>query len=207
MSKSSKPIKFTGFYFITDSKLSKNGILRDVEDAIKGGATIIQYREKEKDTGPMVEEARALKRICEGRATLLINDRVDVCLAVDADGVHLGQSDMTYGDAYKLLSNKIIGVTVHNVDEAVDAMKKGADYLGVSPIFHTDTKEDAGPASGLKLLEEVSGCVDLPIVAIGGIKLDNVRSVINAGAVTVCAMSATIGENTEERVRQFTQLL
>jgi thiamine-phosphate pyrophosphorylase len=200
-------MNFKGFYFITDSSLTTRNIVNDVEEAIKGGATIVQYREKDKDIGPMVEEARAVKKVCDGKATFLINDRVDVCLAVDADGVHLGQMDMDYHTARRLLGDKIIGVTVHDLEEAKTAEADDADYVGVSPIFHTDTKRDAGPAAGLELIKEVRANIVLPIVAIGGIKLDNTQSVLDAGADTVCAMSATIGDNVEEKVGEFNKLI
>ncbi len=200
-------MNFNGFYFITDSRLSRQGIVRDVEDAIRGGATIIQYREKEKDTGPMIEEAREIKGVCRGKAAFLINDRVDVCLAVDADGLHLGQTDMGYKDARRLLGDKIIGITVHNLKEAKAAEAMGADYVGVSPIFETKTKADAGPAAGLETLKEIAQNLAIPVVAIGGITLENAKSVMEAGATTLCAMSATIGEDVGRRVRAFTNII
>jgi thiamine-phosphate pyrophosphorylase len=199
-------MKLQGFYFITDSKLSKNGIVQDVKDAIAGGARIIQYREKYKDNWSMIHESKELKKICEGKAIFIINDRLDICLAVDADGVHLGQDDLIE-TARSRLREKIMGITVHNLEEAKAAEDKGADYLGVSPIFHTDTKGDAGPAAGLELVGEIKANCSLPIVAIGGIRLDNAKSVLGAGADTVCAMSATIGDKTEESVRAFSKLI
>ncbi len=200
-------MNFKGFYFITDSGLTKQGIVKDVEDAIGGGATIIQYREKQKDTGPMVEEARAIKEICEGKATFLINDRVDVCLAVGADGAHLGQSDMPYGDARELLGEgRTIGLTAHNLEEAKGAEAIGADYVAVSPVFETKTKSDAGPAAGLDLVKNASEALAIPIVAIGGITPENAGSVMGAGATTLCALSATIGEGTKERVGEFARI-
>lgn len=184
---------YSGFYFITDSNLSRQGVLGDVWEALAGGATTIQYREKNLDTGPMIEEAREIKGLCKGRAILIINDRVDVALAIDADGVHIGQSDMPYHIARSLLGDdKIIGVTVHNLDEALAAESGGADYLGVSPIFSTATKDDAGPAAGLGLIREVKKRCALPIIAIGGITRDNAKDVINAGADMVCAISSTV---------------
>src|SRR3989338_2334027 len=152
----SKNLNDIDFYFITDRKLSKKGNIEDIKAAAKAGAKIVQYREKEKSTKEMILEAKEIKSICDENNTLfLINDRVDICLAVDADGVHLGQDDMPYETARKLLGNKIIGLTVHNVKEAVEAEKKGADYIGVSPIFETTTKKDAGRAAGVRLIEGV----------------------------------------------------
>jgi thiamine-phosphate pyrophosphorylase len=199
---------YKGFYFITDSSLTKKGIVSDAEAAIKGGATIVQYREKCMDTGPMIDKALQLKDICAGKAALIINDRVDIALAVNADGVHLGQTDMDYKNARRLLGNsKVIGVTVHNLEEAKAAEAMGADYLGVSPVFHTDTKGDAGPAAGLGTLREIRAGTSLPIAAIGGIKLENLREVLDAGADTVCAMSATIGKDVESKVREFSDII
>ncbi len=99
----------------------------------------------------------------------MINDRVDIALAVDADGVHLGLEDAPYDIARKQLPNKIIGLTIHNVKEAVEAEKIGADYVGVSPIFETKTKPDAGPAAGLQLIKDVKEAIKIPFVAIGGV--------------------------------------
>jgi len=202
-------MNFHGFYFITDSGLSKNGIIKDVEAAIRGGATIIQYREKCKDIGAMVIEAREIKKVCRGKASLIINDRVDVCLAADADGVHLGQTDMDYQTARKLLGGgKTIGITVHDLKEARAAEAMGADYLGLSPVFETKTKGDAGRAAGLNFVRDVSGAVSIPTVAIGGINLENAVSVMKAGATTLCAISATVGSaDVEKAVREFTEII
>ena len=110
------------FYFITDSELSKNGIFSDVENALNTGCKIVQYREKNKSTKDMIEEGNKLRELCDGRAIFLINDRIDIALAVNADGVHIGQKDMSYNFSKKLLGkNKIIGLTVHNLAEALEA--------------------------------------------------------------------------------------
>jgi len=200
-------MNFRGFYFITDSALTKRGIIEDVRAAVSGGAAIVQYREKSKDTGPMVEEAKELRGICKGKALFLINDRVDVALAVDADGVHLGQTDMDYQSARRLLGEKIIGVTVHSLREAKEAEAMGADYVGLSPIFATATKPDAGKAVGLRTLKEVCDSVSIPVVAIGGITLENARGVMEAGATALCAISATVGKDVESEVRKFSRII
>jgi len=201
-------MNFRGFYFITDSSLTKNGVAKDVAAAINAGAKIVQYREKSKDTGPMMKEALEIKKLCKGKALFLINDRVDIALAVDADGVHLGQTDMDFATARKILEGgKIIGVTVHNLAEARDVEATGADYLGLSPIFETKTKGDAGKAVGLRTLREVCDAVAIPVVAIGGINLENARSVMEAGATTLCAISATVGKDVEREVRRFNRII
>jgi thiamine-phosphate pyrophosphorylase len=181
-----------GYYFITDAILSRAGNLSDVAKAVAAGVRVVQYREKQGRTRNLVAEARQLREIC--RQTLfLVNDRVDVALEVEADGVHLGQEDLPYPEARKILGpEKIIGVTVHNVAEALAAQAWGADYLGVSPIFSTATKADAGTPTGVALLAEIRRQVSLPLVAIGGITLENAPEVIGAGADGVCAISAVV---------------
>lgn len=184
-----------GYYFITDSKLSLAGIVSDTRKAVEAGAQIVQYREKSAETSILYGEALALKEICAGRATLIINDRIDIAMAVDADGTHIGQGDMPYEAARRLLGRgKIIGVTVHNLKEAIEAERMGADYLGVSPIFATGTKQDAGNPCGTDMLREIRREVSLPLVAIGGIDLSNVEAVIDAGADMVCAISAVVAK-------------
>ena len=181
-----------GYYFITAAGLSRAGNLSDVAAAVAAGVRVVQYRQKQGLTFDLVAEARQLRELC--RHTLfLVNDRVDVALEVGADGVHLGQEDFSYREARKLLGpEKIIGVTVHTVAEALAAQAGGADYLGVSPIFSTATKADAGAPTGVALLNEIRRRVTLPLVAIGGITLANAPAVIGAGADGVCAIAAVV---------------
>lgn len=197
------------FYLITDSSLSKKGILNDVSKAIRAACKIVQYREKSKSTVEMVAEAKKIKELCKGKAIFLVNDRIDIALAVDADGVHLGHYDMSYKSARKLLGNeKIIGLTVHNVKEAVRAEKIGADYIGLSPIFHTSTKKDAGKVCGTSMITKVRKKVKLPIVAIGGINKQNVADVIKAGADSAAAISSVIrSDNVQKEVSDFIKII
>jgi thiamine-phosphate pyrophosphorylase len=181
------------FYLLTDSGLSMGGILDDVKQAVDAGCRIVQYREKNKCTRDMVSEAAAVKEICAGKAVFLVNDRIDVALAVDADGVHIGQDDMPFETTRKLLGDsKIIGLTVHDDTEAAEAEAIGADYIGLSPIYATSTKEDAGAACGISMIERTKNTVNIPIVAIGGINKENVREVIKAGADSAVAISAVL---------------
>jgi len=181
-----------GYYFITDAKTSRAGNLNDVKNAVRANVEVVQYREKYKNTHQMYEEAVKLRAICKD-IKFLINDRIDIALAVDADGVHLGNDDLPFSVARKLLGkNRIIGVTAHNLKEAQRAEKLGADYLGVSPIFLTTTKPDAGKPAGLELIRQIKKNVSLPIVAIGGINLSNAKDVVNAGADSLCAISAVV---------------
>ena len=181
-----------GYYFITEARLSRAGNLSDVASAVAAGVRVVQYREKQGLTFDLVAEARQLRKLC--RPTLfLVNDRVDLACEVGADGVHLGQEDLPCPEARQILGpEKIIGVTVCNVAEALAAQAGGADYLGVSPIFSTATKADAGAPTGVALLAEIRRRVSLPLIAIGGITLANAPEVIKAGADGVCAISAVV---------------
>jgi len=181
-----------GYYFITAASLSRAGNLSDVAAAVAAKVRVVQYRQKQGLTSELVAEARQLRELCR-HIRFLVNDRVDLALEVGADGVHLGQEDLPYPEARKMLGpEKIIGVTVHNVAEALAAQAAGADYLGVSPIFATATKADAGAPAGVALLKEIRRRVTLPLVAIGGITLANARAVIAAGADAVCAIAAVV---------------
>ena len=181
-----------GYYFITDTNLSRAGNLSDVAAAVAAGVRVVQYRQKQGRTFDLVAEARQLRQLCR-HIRFLVNDRVDLALEVGADGVHLGQEDFSYYEARNLLGpGKIIGVTVHNVAEALAAQAGGADYLGVSPIFSTATKADAGAPTGVELLAEIRRQVTLPLVAIGGITLAKAPAVIAAGADAVCAINAVV---------------
>jgi thiamine-phosphate pyrophosphorylase len=196
-----------GYYFITDAALSRAGNHHDVTCAERAGVFMVQYRAKNLETRDMVEEALSLRRICV-HTRLVINDRIDVALAVDADGVHIGQDDMPYAAARRILgSEKIIGVTVHSVEEAVAAQAQGADYVGVSPIFSTTTKRDAGAPAGLRLIGDVKRAVSIPVAAIGGINLSNAAAVVSAGADSLCAISAVVStDDVSDAIKKF-QLL
>ncbi|PIV11976.1 MAG: thiamine phosphate synthase [Candidatus Omnitrophica bacterium CG12_big_fil_rev_8_21_14_0_65_43_15] len=181
-----------GYYFITDSGISRKGNVSDVKNAVRAGVKVIQYRNKNIDSGVLYREALKLRKIVK-KAVFLINDRADIALAVGADGVHIGQSDLPYEKARKILGkNKIIGVTAHNVKEAMAAERAGADYLGVSPVFATRTKKDAGFAAGIDIIKKIKKRVKIPVVAIGGINLSNAKSVVDAGADSLCAISAVV---------------
>jgi thiamine-phosphate pyrophosphorylase len=178
-----------GYYFITDSNLTKDGIFEDVKIAIKAGARFVQYRRKNVNTKVIYDEAYELRKICQS-ATFIINDRVDIAQAVDADGVHLGSTDMPYFGARKIIGmGRIIGCTVHDLAGAIHAEQMGVNYLGVGPIFQTQTKEDYLPARGIELITAVRKSCRIPIVAIGGISIDNAQSVIDSGANMICAIS------------------
>ena len=202
-------LKNIDFYLVTDSKLSKKGILSDVKEAVEAGCQIIQYREKNKSTQKMIYEASEIKRICRNNAKFLVNDRIDIALAVDADGVHLGQNDMPIEIARKLLGkDKIIGLTVHNVDEAIEAENKGADYVGLGPIFDTVTKKDAGEGIGPDKIRGIKKSIKIPVVAIGGINMDNCESVIQNGADCLVAIYAVVGsDDIKSEIKNFINIV
>jgi len=196
-----------GYYFITDSSLSKAGNTSDVKNAVAAGVRVVQYRNKNGNTKEMNNEAAVLRKICKD-ILLLINDRLDIALAVDADGVHLGQDDMPYEIARKILGkDKVIGITVHNIEEAREAEKIGADYVGVSPVFSTSTKSDAGKPAGVSLIIEIKKNVSIPVVAIGGINLKNAEEVVAAGADGLCAISAVVAaDDVAAEIKKFQEL-
>ncbi|MEW8958276.1 MAG: thiamine phosphate synthase [Moorella sp. (in: firmicutes)] len=166
-----------------------------VRQALAGGATAIQLREKDMPAREMVELGREIRTLTRAAgAAFIVNDRLDVALAVDADGLHIGQEDLPARVARKLLGpGKILGVSTGTVLEARQAVADGADYLGVGSIFATKSKGDAGEPIGLAGLKAIRAAVDVPIVAIGGIDAGNVAEVIAAGADGVAVVSAVIG--------------
>ena len=182
-------------YVITDAKLSRGRSHWEViRAAIAGGATVVQYREKEGTTRQMIEEARALRELARQAGVLfIVNDRVDIALAVDADGVHVGQDDMPAPLARKLLgAGKIVGVSVDNLEQALQAERDGADYIGAGPIFATPTKPDAAPPIGVEGLAQICRRVSIPVVAIGGINAENAGPIVEAGAAGVAVVSAVV---------------
>ena len=182
-------------YVITDAALSRGrSHVQVATEAIRGGADAIQLRDKSASTRELVEVGFALRQLTrEAGVLFIVNDRVDVALAVDADGVHVGQDDMPAAIARRLLGpSKIIGVSAATPEEARQAKADGADYLGVGAIYATASKADAGLPTGPGLLGEIKQAVDLPIVAIGGVNVHNAAEAIRAGADGVAVISAVV---------------
>jgi thiamine-phosphate pyrophosphorylase len=182
-------------YLVTDRSLSKGRSNREiVEAAVAGGVTCVQLREKRCGTRQFIQEALALRPLLrDHHIPLIINDRLDVALAVEADGVHLGQSDMPIRIARKIGgSSLIIGISAESTDDALRAEQQGADYIGISPVFATPTKTDTAVPLGLEGVHKIGGLVDIPLVGIGGINQDNAASVIAAGADGVAVVSAIV---------------
>ena len=179
-------------YAVTDRTwVGKETLYEQVEDALKGGATFIQLREKELDKESFLKEAIEIKKLCKKyNVPFVINDEVDIALCVDADGVHVGQSDMEAGNVRELLGpDKIIGVSAQTVEQAILAEKRGADYLGVGAVFKTGSKDDADDVSH-DTLKAICEAVSIPVIAIGGITVDNVAELEGTGICGIAVISA-----------------
>ena len=182
-------------YLVTDRRLSLGrSTVEVVAAAVSGGVTCVQLREKHCSTREFLEEARRVRELLAGTGVpLIINDRLDVALAVAADGVHLGQNDMHLSDARRLVGERlVIGISAESVADAIRAEAEGADYIGVSPVFTTPTKMDTAPPLGLEGLREIRRAVSLPLVAIGSIRHDNAAEVLRAGADGLAVVSAIV---------------
>ena len=185
-------------YLVTNSDhLAREPFLRVIEEALQNGVTLLQLREKDKDGREFYEEALAVKELSKRyHVPLLIDDRIDVALAVDADGVHVGQSDLPVSVARKLLGpGKIVGATAKTVAQALEAQEQGADYLGTGAIFPTQTKAAAIPAS-VGTLSEVCRAVNIPVVAIGGLKQDNLSVLEGCPISGIAVVSAIMSSAT-----------
>lgn len=195
------------FHVITDSKRSRGrSHLEVAQAAIRGGATVVQLRDKEATTRELVETGRVLRDLIrEMGVTFIVNDRVDVALAVEADGVHLGVDDMPVPIARRLMGSRaIIGFSPETLQQARQAEANGADYLGVGAVFGTGTKPDSGPSIGVEGLREMVQAVSIPVVAIGGITADNATQCIQAGAAGVAVISAVVAaEDVEAAARRL----
>jgi len=182
-------------YVVTDRALSRQRSDLDVvRAALAGGATVIQLRDKQAGGRQLADTGRALLALTRAAGALLIvNDRVDVAVAIDADGAHVGQEDLGARDARRLLGpGKLLGVSAANAAEAVQAERDGADYIGAGTVFATATKADAGTPIGMEGLAAISRAVRIPSVAIGGINAANAAACIAAGAIGVAVISAVV---------------
>ncbi|RHG54291.1 thiamine phosphate synthase [Ruminococcus sp. AF24-32LB] len=195
-------------YAITDRHwLNGESLYQQVEKALQGGVTFLQLREKKLDKELFMKEAREIKELCRKyKVPFIINDNVEIAKAIDADGVHVGQSDMEAGDVRKRLgADKIIGVSAKTVEQALLAEKHGADYLGVGAVFSTSTKTDATGVSH-ETLRDICQAVKIPVVAIGGITKDNVNELSGYGADGIAVISAIFAqENITEAAKDLKQ--
>lgn len=183
-------------YAVTDRYwLNGETLYSQVEKSLQGGATFIQLREKNLDYESFLEEAKEIKELCARyQVPFVINDEVDIAIAMDADGVHVGQSDMEAGDVReKLGPDKIIGVSAQTVEQAILAEKRGADYLGVGAVFPTGSKDDADDVSH-ETLKAICDAVSIPVIAIGGIGMHNVQELAGTGICGVAVISAIFAQ-------------
>jgi thiamine-phosphate pyrophosphorylase len=188
-------------YLVTDGALSKMPMPEVVKKAVAGGVTCVQIREKSADTREFIEIAAEIKNILAGSGVpLIINDRVDIALAVKADGVHLGQSDMPLDMARRICgSGMIIGISAESDNDAVEAERNGADYVAVSPVFSTPTKTDTAKPMGLDGIKSIKKLVKLPVIGIGGINFSNAAEVIKSGADGIAIVSAIMAADDPEK--------
>lgn len=196
-------------YAVTDRAwLGAKSLSMVVREALEGGASFIQLREKNLPFDEFLAEANEIKEVCkEYMVPFVINDNVDVALACDADGVHLGQDDMSPIEARKILGdNKIIGLSAVNLEQAILAEKQGADYLGVGAVFPTSTKEDADYVS-YEELKKICEAVSIPVVAIGGIGADNIMELRGSGIDGISVVSAIFAQkNIKEATENLLKL-
>lgn len=186
-------LKDCKIYVIIDRDVIKNrDILKVTKDVLRGGADIIQLRDKSSDDKKLLQYARAIKKVTKKyKRRFIINDRVDIARIIGADGVHLGQDDIPIEEARKILGKKIIGVSTHNLEQAKKAVRRGADYIGIGPVFKSPTKKRLPPI-GPSILGRAGKTINIPFFAIGGISLDNITEVKKAGAGRVAVISQAI---------------
>ena len=190
-------------YLVTDKSDDVEKFLNTIEEAIKGGVTVVQIREKTADTLDFYNLALKVKEITtKYDVPLIINDRVDIAMAVDADGVHVGQSDMPCDVTRRLIGeDKILGVSAATVQEAKKAQENGADYIGTGAVFPTQTKDDADSVTKEEL-EEIVKSIDIPVVAIGGITLDNASELADTGIKGLSVVSAIMSSENPKKSSQ-----
>lgn len=182
-------------------------LLEFARELVAGGATLIQYRNKKGSGRETLAQARELRHVCGARAKLIINDRADLCVLAGADGVHVGQDDLSPAGARLVVGERRwVGVSTHSVEQLRAADATPADYLAIGPVFATSSKENPDPVVGLAGVKAARMATRKPLVAIGGISVENFRSVLEAGADSVAVISALLG-SPRKSVEQFLRIL
>lgn len=183
-------------YLVTDRRWLKESLCQAVEKAIQGGVTCVQLREKNLSQIDFIEEGKQLLDIChQHHIPLIINDNIDVMIKVQADGIHVGQNDMDAKSVREIIGpDKILGVSVRTVQQALKAQEDGADYLGVGSVFITQTKDDAQKVN-IHTLRDICHAVDIPVIAIGGICQDNILELKESGIDGVAVVSAIMAQD------------
>ncbi|WP_039656287.1 thiamine phosphate synthase [Clostridium tyrobutyricum] len=185
-------------YLVTDRRfIGEKPLKKAVEEAIIGGVTLVQIREKSASTREFYNVALEVKQVTSHyNVPIIINDRIDIAQAIDADGVHLGQSDMPLSIARKILGDKkIIGISTGTIEEALEAESGGADYIGIGTIFNTGTKKDTDNPLGVDGLKKVYDSVNIPAVAIGGINNENFKDILSTGVDGIAVVTAILRSN------------
>ncbi len=202
----SREIDFN-LYLITDRKLFTNhySLFTSVEGALKAGIKAVQLREKDLPTRELLHMAYGMRDLTTRYgAKLFINDRLDIAMCVNADGIHLGQSSIPAYAVRKVVGDKMmLGVSTHNLQEALEAEKEGADFITFGPIYHTPSKVKYGDPLGLEPLIEVKEKISIPILGIGGIKIDNAKDVIDAGAHGIAVISGILGASDIKNITEI----
>ncbi len=197
-------------YLVTDSRMSFRPLEEIIKEAVKGGVDIVQLREKDCPTREFYHTAVKLKKMLHRcKVPLIINDRIDIALACDADGLHIGQNDIPYAIARKLMGDKkIIGLSVENAEQAEKANYLNIDYVGASPVYGTPTKTDTAKPLGLGGLREITRISRHPVVAIGGINAGNIKDMLYSGAQSVAVVSAIMAaENPKAATQELKKIL
>lgn len=199
---------FGGLCFITEHNTGGLSFLDMTQAVLRAGVGWVQYRDKDGSRRKVYEEAIKLGDLArKHNAVFIVNDYSDIALAVDADGVHLGQDDLPVKEAREILGKgKIIGVSTHGIEQALEAEQAGADYIGFGPVFHTSTK-DAGSPRGTDLIGKIKNKIGIPVVAIGGINLENIHSVLETGVDAVAVASAILKGDIEENAGRFMEII
>ncbi|MBF0566818.1 MAG: thiamine phosphate synthase [Nitrospirae bacterium] len=208
MFKKRRKLYLGGLCLILDRGIDGKSVFDTVISVIPRGVKWIQLRDKESTPLQIYKSARIVKTVTAANGVkFIINDRSDIARAVEADGVHLGQEDLPLSEAKKIMDGKLIGISTHSLAQAVEAQSMGADYIGFGPIFGTKTK-NAGPSLGPDAIRELLPHITIPIVAIGGINLGNLESVLDSGANAVAVASAiTYEDDVPEAVERFMKVL
>ena len=183
-----------------------NSIVEFARDLAEGGVTLLQYRNKEGDTRQMLAHAREIKRVLQGKVTLIMNDRADLCVAMGYDGVHLGQDDLPADGARLVVGERIVGVSTHNPQQAKEADASQADYIAIGPVFPTTGKKNPDALVGLEGVRKARALTKKRLVAIGGITRHNAKSVIEAGADSVAVISDLLS-SPRRAAEEFLRLL
>ena len=197
----------TDIYAITDTALSRGrSALEVTEHLLRSGVRIIQYREKDKKAGEMLKECRQIREATKNSgACFIVNDHVDIAILADADGVHIGQDDLPVAEVRRLIGpHRIIGLSTHSPQQADQAIAAKVDYIGVGPLFMTQTKKDVCNPVGLSYLDYIVKTISIPFVAIGGIKRHNIADVVHHGAQCCCLVSEILeAEDIEQRIKEI----